>query len=176
MRRGPMILSNLAALLALAAASANAQSLADVARQNRMNKPATPASQKVYTNDNLPTGGDLTILGTPTAAPPSAAAQERPAAPKSARAEAEAKAERDRLEREWRGRFQKQRAAITLLEREAAALDRDIKLRPPGIACATSNLCNEKAAKDQQIEQEKQKLEDLKDELRKAELPDSWAE
>jgi len=80
------------------------------------------------------------------------------------------------LEADWRGRFKKQRDAIQLLEREIAALDREIKLRPAGVACSTSNVCNDKAAQEQQLQQGKQKLEDMKDELRKAELPDSWAD
>jgi hypothetical protein len=172
-----MILLNLAALLALAALSANAQSLADAARRNRMNKPAAPASQKVYTNDNLPTSGALSITSPAAAEPPSSAAPERPAtAPKDAKAEAQAKADRDKLEAEWRGRFKKQRAAIVLLEREIAALDRELKLRPVGVACSYGSLCADKAAQEQQLQQEKQKLEDMKDELRKAELPDSWAD
>jgi hypothetical protein len=171
-----MILSSVAALLALAAISAHAQSLADVARQNRMNKPAAPASQ-VYTNDNLPTSGSLSVPGAAAAEPPSSAAQERPAAAaKDAKAEAQAKAERDRLEAEWRARFKKQRAAIALLEREIAALDRELKLRPAGAACSSGTLCDDKAAQEQQLQQEKQKLEDMKDELRKAELPASWAD
>lgn len=172
-----MILSNVAALLALAALSANAQSLADAARQNRMNKSAATASQKVYTNDNLPTSGALSTARPTAAEQPSIAAQERPAAPaKDAKAEAQTKAERDRLEAEWRGRFKKQRAAIVLLEREIAGLDRELKLRPAAVACSYGTLCADKAANEQQLQQEKQKLEDMKDELRKAELPDSWAE
>jgi len=171
-----MILSSVAALLALAALSAHAQSLADAARQNRMNKSAAPASQ-VYTNDNLPTSGSLSTTGPATAEQPSSAAPERPAAaPKNAKAEAEAKAERDRLEVDWRGRFKKQRDAIVLLEREIAALDRELKLRPAAVACSSGTLCSDKAAQQQQLQQEKQKLEDMKDELRKAELPASWAD
>ena len=179
-----MIFLELAALLALAALSANAQSLADAARRNRMNKPAVPASQ-VYTNDNLPTRGPLSTANTASSASSAAAeqsssavqSQEGPAAaPKDAKTDAKAKAERDKLEAAWRERFKKQRAAITLLEREVAALDRETKLRPAGVACATSNVCNDKTAKEQELQQEKQKLEDMKDELRKAELPDSWAD
>ena len=179
MRRGPIILASVAALLALAALSAYAQSLADVARQNRMHKPAAPASH-VYTNDDLPTSGALSVASPAAADQPSGAAPERsvaPAAPaKDPKAEAQAKAERDRLEADWRGRFRKQRDAITLLQREVAALDREIKLRPAGVACATSNVCNDKAAREQELQQEKQKLDDMKDELRKSELPASWAE
>ena len=176
------MLANLAALLALAALAANAQSLAEAARRNRMSKPAAPASQ-VYTNDNLPTRGPLSTANTassaspPAAEAPSSAAQEEPSAPpKDAKAEAQAKAERDRLELEWRGRFKTQRAAITLLEREIAAIDRELKLRPASVACSSGTLCDDKAAREQQLQQEKQKLEDMRDELRKAELPDSWAD
>ena len=173
-----MILSNLAALLALAALFANGQSLADVARRNRMNKPRAPVSQ-VYTNDNLPTSGPLSTTSPASpavAGQPSSAAQGPATTPKDAKAEAKAKEERDRLEAEWRGRFKKQRAAITLLEREIAALDRELKLRPAAVACASGTLCADKTAQEQQLQQEKQKLEDMKDELRKAELPDSWAD
>lgn len=171
-----MILLTVAALVALAY-SVQAQSLAEAARKNRANKPATPAS-RVYTNDNLPTSGALSITGPTPAEQPSPAAQARAeaAAAKDAEAKAKDKEERDKLEKEWRERFKRQRDTITLVEREDAALDREIKLRPQGVACATTNLCNDKAAKDQQVQQEKQKLEDMKDELRKAGLPDSWAE
>ena len=177
------MLANLAALLALAALAANAQSLAEAARRNRMSKPAAPASQ-VYTNDNLPTRGPLSTAS-PAAAEasssgaeaPSGVSQEEPSAPpKDPKAEAQAKAERDRLELEWRGRFKTQRAAITLLEREIAAIDRELKLRPASVACSSGTLCDDKAAREQQLQQEKQKLEDMRDELRKAELPDSWAD
>ena len=170
-----MILLTVAALIALAH-SARAQSLADAARKNRTNKSATPASH-VYTNDNLPSSGALSITGPAPAEPPSSAesARSAAAAAKSTQNEAKEKEERDKLEKEWRERFKKQRDAITLVEREDAALDREIKLRPQGVACATTNLCNDKTAKDQQVQQEKQKLEDMKDQLRKAGLPDSWA-
>lgn len=175
-----MILLAAAALAALGAQSARAQSqsLADVARRYRASKPAPSPDVKVYTNDNLPTSGALSITGPPPAEPPSPAAQAKAeaAAAKSAEAAAKEKEERDKLEKEWRARFKQQRDAVALVEREDAALDREIKLRPQGVACATTNLCNDKAAKDQQVQQEKQKLEDMKDELRKAGLPDSWAE
>ena len=173
-----MILLTGAALAVLGARPAQAQSLAEAARQYRASKPAPPATGKIYTNDNLPGSGAVSTTGPAPAEPPSSAAMERAAATaaKDAKAEAQAKEERAKLEAEWRGRFKKQRDTIALAEREAAALDREIKLRPAGVACATSNLCNDKASKEQNLAQEKQKLEDMKDQLRKAELPESWAE
>ena len=44
------------------------------------------------------------------------------------------------------------------------------------VACSSGTLCDDKATREQQLQQEKQKLEDMRDELRKAELPDSWAD
>ena len=175
MRRAAIIFL---AAAALGAQSAQAQSLAEVARRYRASKPAPSPDVKVYTNDNLPTSGNVSITGPAPAEPPSAAAQAKAeaAAAKDAQAAAKEKEERAKLEAEWRARFKKQRDVIALVEREAAALDREIKLRPQGVACATTNLCNEMTAKEQQVQQEKQKVEDMKDELRKAELPESWAE
>ena len=145
MHRGLRIFAKLVALLALAALSAPAQSLADAARQNRMNKPATPA-QKVYTNDDLPTSASLNAVGSESPDQSSAPEPRKPAA-KDPKAEAKAAEERAKLEVEWRGRFKTQRAAIALLEREVAALDREVKLRPAAVTCSYGTLCDGKAAK-----------------------------
>jgi hypothetical protein len=51
------------ALLLLAASAASAQSLADYARAARKNKPEPSTASHHYDNDNLPSGGDISVVG-----------------------------------------------------------------------------------------------------------------
>src|SRR4051794_10487405 len=43
--------------------AANGQSLGEAARKARKNKPAPSPAQRVYTNENMPTGGLATVSG-----------------------------------------------------------------------------------------------------------------
>jgi hypothetical protein len=195
----------LAALLTVAAA---AQSLGEYARQQRAQKPPTQAAAKVYTNENLPASGGLTVVGQPEPPPPPPLSPEAAAAAeKTERASAEASSA---LEGEWRVKFFEQNNTISKLYQELSNLSQQKTLgvqpsrcipayqRPgqmagpvgsqhfePGATvpggCVwdwanyqkVSTLFNEKQKSQDEA---KQKLEDMKEELRKAGLPASWTD
>lgn len=181
--RSGMGLLAIAGLLATAAA---AQSLGDYARQQRALKPPTPASAKVYTNDNLPTSGTLSEVTQPAPSPSPASARAAAMAEKGEQKKAE---DQKKLEAEWRGKFAEQKKNIAQLQRELDTLVRGNKLRqaayqhdavaqmhPAEFAEANQKDQVDIAAKQQALDDAKQKLEDMTEELRKAGLPGSWAE
>jgi DNA repair exonuclease SbcCD ATPase subunit len=178
----------LLALAGLLATAAAAQSLGEYARQQRAQKPATPAGAKVYTNDNLPTSGGLSEVGRLEPPPPP------PLSPRAAAAEQRAvqkKAEEQKsLEVEWRAKFTEQKKNIAQMQRQLDLFVRENLLRQaaysantaerlqhaPQFAEADQRYQAEITEKQQALDEAKQKLENMKDELRKADLPGSWAE
>ncbi len=174
-------------LAGLWTATAAAQSLGEVARQQRAQKPPTPVNVKVYTNDNLPTSGGLSEVGQPAPSPSPASAKATAAVEKAEKASTE---ERTRLEAEWRAKFAEQKKNIAQMQRELDNLIRENKLRQRAhfynaneqlqrsaeFAAANQRYEAEIAEKQSSLDQAKQKLEDMKEDLRKAGLPASWAE
>ena len=173
-------------LTGLLAAPAAAQSLGEYARQQRAKKPATPAGVKEYTNDNLPTSGALSSVGQPSAAPASTGAS-------SSTADADAGQDRSKQEAEWKNKFAAQRQVIATLEREIDVAGREngsrqaqtqttsqdlgSRLRNPVLwAAENKKYQDEIEGKKKELEAARQKLEDMKDDLRKAGLPGGWAE
>ena len=188
-----MKISRVLAAIALASAlavCAQAQSLGDQARENRASKPEAPQS-KVFTNDNLPTSGGITIVGAPD--PPPAAAPKGKAAASSApanpggppSAEDQAKAA-DKIKED----VQKQKDQIAQLEHELDIATREWKLRqaayyadagnqlrdPKAWADAERHYNDETSQKQQAIADAKQKLDDLQEQARKSGLPSSAVE
>ena len=177
----------LLALAGLLATVAAAQSLGDYARQQRAKKPAAPAGAKVYTNDNLPTSGILSEVGQLAPAP-------EPVSPKAAAAaqkvEQEKAEEQKNLEAQWRAKVTEQKRNIAQIQRELDIFVRESKLRQIANGSDTAAQMYqagrlreaeqkdqaEVAEKQQALDAAKQKLEDMKDELRKAGLPASWGE
>ena len=104
------------ALTGLLAMTAPAQSLGEIARQQRAQKPSTTASVKQYTNDNLPTSGGLSEVGQPT--PPTSAK----AAAAEEKADQKKKEDRSKLENEWKAKFAEQKNNISVLQRELGVL------------------------------------------------------
>ena len=175
------------AMAGLLATVAAAQSLGDYARQQRAQKPATPAGAKVFTNDNLPTSGMISEVGRldPTPAPIS------PKAAAAAQAAEQKKADEMKdLETQWRARFKEQKANIAQIQRDLDILVRENRLRQAAYKNSTAQQAygaSEFAASDQKYQAEiadkqqtlddgKQKLEQMKDQLRQAGLPAAWAE
>ncbi|HXE90139.1 MAG TPA: hypothetical protein VNK82_04160 [Terriglobales bacterium] len=163
------------------------QSLGDIARQERQKKRPPAPSAKVYTNENLPTTTTISEVGPAPAAP---AAREA-ASPAAAAAQAAPSGEdQAKQEAEWKKRFQEQKDAIALLERELDVLKRENKLRAATFYADAGNRLRDEAKyaaedrkyqaqtaeKEQQLAAAKQKLEDMREELRKAGLPASWGE
>ena len=176
----------LLALAGLLATVAAAQSLGEYARRQRAMKPATPAA-KVYTNDNLPTSGSMSEVSRLVPPPPPPLSPQAAAAEQ--RAEQQKAEERKSLEAEWRGRFAEQKKNVAQLQRELDILIREDRLRQSAFSVSPERLQGsaqfaqdeqryqaEIADKRQALDEAKQKLEKMKDELRQANLPASWAE
>jgi len=176
------------ALAGLLASPAAAQSLGEYARQQRARKGPTPASVKEYTNDNLPTSGALSTVSRSSAASASTSASTG-----GSKADAEPEKDRSKLEAEWRARFTEQKSVISKLQRELDVAVREnssrqaqtqtnsqdlgARLRNPVLwASENKKYQDEVDGKKKELEEAKQKLEDMKDELRRADLPNTWAD
>ena len=177
----------LLALAGLLTATAAAQSLGDYARQQRAKKPPTSEGVKEYTNDNLPTSGGLSTSSPGAGAPDSTSAS---ASASKSKADAAAQKDTGKLEADWRAKFAKQKSEISQLQREldVATKERNLMVadyyRRPAENLQRSKTFAETdqknqaeiAEKKQALADAQQKLEDMKEELRKAGLPGSWAD
>lgn len=180
----------LVATAGLLATAAAAQSLGEYARQQRAQKPPTPASVKVYTNDNLPAPGGQGEGGPATASPTAASAKTSAEAEKTEKKAAE---DRSKLEAEWRAKFAEQKNHIAMLERELKlpGVDNNMKLTAlysglydPKVAQNPAHTVgqddtkykSEIEEKKKALEEAKEKLEGMKDQLRRDGLPNSWAD
>ena len=156
------------------------QSLGDAARQARKNKQAEPA-KKVITNDDLApakSGSDTSSSSSQAAAPAADASKEKSSDDK-AKLSGDDQA---KLDKEWQDKISAQKDQIALLERELDVLQRENKLRAASYyADAGNRLRDEKkyaeedrkyqddiAAKQKAIDDAKTKLEQMKDDARKA--------
>jgi hypothetical protein len=177
----------LVAMAGLLATAAAAQSLGEYARQQRAQKPPTPATVRVYTNDNLPGSGSVSEAGQ------SAASSSAASAKAAEKGEQQKDEDRSKLEAEWRKRFAEQKDHIAMLERELKLprVENNMKLTAlysglydPKVAQNPAHTVAEEDTKykseleekKKALEEAKQKLEDMKDELRRAGLPASWAD
>lgn len=184
--QGSLALLVLAGLLTAGAA---AQSLGEYARQQRAKKGPAPAYVKEYTNDNLPTAGALSTSSA-SSATTSASSSADSGQPKG---DADSAKDRGKLEEEWRARFTEQKNVIATLERELAVAEREnssrqsqtqtnsqdlgSRLRNPVLwAAENKKYQDEVDGKKKELEAARQKLEDMKDDLRKAGLPNTWAD
>ena len=174
------------ALAGLLATPAAAQSLGEYARQQRAKKPPAAQGVKEYTNDNLPTSGTLTTVGQTSTASTSPGAG-------SSKAEADSGKDRTKQEAEWKAKFAEQKSVIAKLQREldvatqennnrqaqaqVNTYDVGARLRNPVLfAAENKKYQDEIEGKKKELEAAKQKLEDMKDDLRKAGLPNTWAD
>jgi hypothetical protein len=162
-------------LLAGLTALAGAQSLGDYARQQRAQKAATSAGAKVYTNDNLPTSGGLSEVGKASA----------PAASSASASQDEGKPEdRGKQGEEYRARAKELKDRIAMLQSEIQIRKDELNWRPLTAALQYDKRISEDdqkrrteiADKEKELAAERQKLEDLRDELRRKDLPRSWAD
>ena len=184
--RGAFVLLTLAGVLTAIAA---AQSLGEYARQQRAKKGPAPAAVKEYTNDNLPTSGGLGTISTSAATTAGSASS---SAAKGAN-DADSDKERSKLEEEWRAKFKEQKNVIATLQRELDVAQREnssrqaqtqsnsqdlgARLRNPVLwASENKKYQDEVDGKKKDLDAAKQKLEDMKDDLRKAGLPNTWAD
>jgi len=169
----------------LLAGTLAAQSLGDLAREARKNKKPTAPATKVYTNDDLPATTTISV-GDASAAPAAAA----DSSGKTAKAGAASIEDRSKLEAEWRAKFAEQNKLIAQLEREVDVLVRENKLRAATFyADARNRLLDEKkyaeddrkyqadiAAEQRELLAARDKLENMRQELRRAGLSSSVAD
>jgi hypothetical protein len=187
-----MTISRVLAGITIASAfaiAAQAQSLGDQARNLRAEKPETPQS-KVFTNDNMPTSGGITVVGAPVAPPPAATASTATKAAGPSAAAAPAAEDPGKAAAKLKEDVDKQKAEIAQLERELDIATREWKLRqaayyadagnqlrdPKAWADAERKYNDETTQKQQALTDAKQKLDDMQEQARKAGLPSSAVE
>ena len=177
--RSSTLMGVLVALLALAAGSAHAQSLGDVARKEQARRKGVNAPAKVYTNDNLERVD-------PPSAPSSAVPQAEPVPAVSAPDVPAATTEAPRDEKYWRGRLNAARAALSRAQIFQEALqsrinalsadfvNRDDPAQRSVIATDRQNALAELDRVKQEIVQHQKAIGDIQEEGRRAGVPAGW--
>jgi hypothetical protein len=184
-------------------ASSAGQSLGDYARQVRKEPDAKP-KKKVFDNDNLPKEDKLSVVGNAPApgAEAAAPAESKPAeSANAAPAKAEAgappadtskmdQAQKEAAWKQWGDRLKAQQETIDLLTRELDVAQREYQIRAAAMYGDVGNRLRNSADWDKQdaqykqqiadkqkaLDDAKQKLEDLREEARKAGVPSSVRE
>jgi hypothetical protein len=159
--------------------------LGDYARKVRKDPAAAKAKPKVFDNDNLPTEDKLSIVGQPVAAnasPNPAGDKDKDAASKAADDD---QAKREAAWKDWQSKLAAQKATIDLATRELDVLQREYQLRAAAFYGDAGNRIRNSAQWDKQdaeykgkiadkqkaADDAKQKLDDMKEEARKAGVP-----
>ena len=192
-----------ATLVGISASFAGAQSVAEAARETRKEK---KAHAKVVTNDTLPPQETISVVGQPAPASDSAeSASDNNASDQAANKDQnkdaktsnkktdEDKSDAAKFQEEmdgWKKRLAAQKDSISLLERELDVVQREYRLRAAAFYADAGNRLRSQAdwdkmdrdykdkidSKQKQVDDAKQKLSDLKDEARKARMPNSVSE
>jgi hypothetical protein len=188
------------------AATAQSDSLAEMARQKRKEKAGQPTASpaRVFTNDNLPRTDKLSTVGPEqpetsvatneqmaesNAAAHADAAKSDGSASASASATDTAKA-REAAWAEWRKKINAQKDVVDLLQRELDVQQREYRLKAAAFYADAGNRLRNSAQWDQQdskykeqseekqksLDEAKQKLDDMREEARKAGVPASYTE
>jgi len=164
--------------------------VADAARKAREAKKETPKPKKVYTDDDVKTGAPQ-----PAAAPASAPvdASEKAAAKTGAAVDAaktvdDSKKEDPNGAAAWRKRFQAQRDKIAKAEKELDILGRELEkaqveyypdpqkaMKQQNTRADVNAISSKIDAKKNELEQLRQGLSDLEDQLRKSGGDPGWA-
>jgi chromosome segregation ATPase len=157
------------------------QSLAEAARKARERKQAEGQQKpKVFTNDNLPAGGTVNVVGS------------EPGTTQDTKQEGEGTEAQTRTpergEQYWRGRFAEARKQLADAEKELDILQRELNLMNMQYYADPQKTLNEELqrtainehrakieAKQAEVARLKQGLEDLERELRAAGGPPGWA-
>lgn len=165
------------------APSAQQESLADAARRAREQKKDTPKQAKVFDNDNIPKRGGISAVGEEPSPTPAAEAADANAPAEATKSDKNAPSE----EKKWRDRFAKlnhkleqDQADLDVMQRELGVLDLQYYNDP--VKAMQQNLTrtdiNEKtakiAAKQKQIDADKQAISEAQDDLRKAGGDPGW--
>jgi hypothetical protein len=180
-----VILSGLSlAALPVLAQQQSGDPVADAARRSREQKKAAPKPKKVYTDDDIKPAAASSEAG---AAAGGGGAQATPDNAQGA-ASAGTGTGKDDAETTWRKRFADQRGKIAAAEKELDILQREAEkaqvqyYNDPQKALMEQNTRKEINDKDAKIEQKKQdianlkqQLSDMEDELRKSGGDPGWA-
>jgi hypothetical protein len=172
-------------------------SLADYARQVKKDSPQPKSRPKVFDNDNLPKNDKLSIVGEQPAVAADKSSEAKPADPagnvpaatdkksptetKAAATEDE-QAKRQAALKEWQQKLTAQKDQIDLIDRELDVLRREYQVRAAVFYADAGDRLRNSAAWDKQdtqykqqiadkqkaLEDAKQKLEDMREDARKA--------
>jgi hypothetical protein len=154
-------------------------SLAAAARRTREQKKDIPKPAKVFDNDNIPTQGGVSTVGSSSSAPSGESNAATPA-PGAAPAASGEKFWRDKFDT-LRHKLDQDQADLDVMQRELGVLNMQdysdpMKTMQQGL---TRSDINDKTAaietKKKQIEADKQAITDAEDDLRKAGGDPGWA-
>jgi hypothetical protein len=170
-----------AALMAIPlGALAQTQSLGQAARQLRREK--HPQATRVYTNDDIASARESSAAATPAAGEAAKPAAKEGGAEEAKGGPAITAGEVAKLNAEWQAKVTDQKKAISQLERELDVAQREYKLRTATYYADAGNALRdpklwaeaarkyeaEIADKQKQLNEAKQKLEQIQEEARKA--------
>jgi hypothetical protein len=165
--------------------SPNQPPLGDYARKIRKDPVATKAKPKVFDNDNLPTEDKLSVVGQKPSADAAAAA---PTDDKDAAAKPDDEQAKKQAEwKGWQNKLTAQKDSIDLAARELDVLQREYQLRAAAMYADAGNRIRNSGQWDKQdaeykqkiadkqkaVDDAKAKLDDMKEEARKAGVPSS---
>lgn len=168
-------------LLLFSAAAIAQQSLGEAARQARKNKPAEP-STRVITNEDIGAPPARSETSTETSSSSTATSTTNPGATAAKPNGPSSADEQAKLDQQWKEKFSAQKDKVALLERELDVLQRENKLRAAALYGDAGNRLrnpqqyaeddrkyrDQVAAKQKAIDEAKSKLNDMRDEARKA--------
>jgi hypothetical protein len=166
-------------------------SLGDYARKVRKDPGSAKAKPKVFDNDNLPVDDKLSIVGQPPAPNDAGAAaadskdkdKDKDAA--AAKPAADEQAKKQAAWKAWQDKLTAQKDAIDLASRELDVTQREYELRAAAMYADVGNRMRNATQWDKEeaeykqkiadrhkaVDDAKQKLEDMKEEARKAGVP-----
>jgi hypothetical protein len=186
----PVVAQSPASSSAPGQSSPDQSSLGDYARKVRKD-PAAKAKPKVFDNDNLPMDDKISVVGQPATVAAAdttdkpANADSKDAAAKTAASADDEKAKKQAAWKAWQDKLAAQKDAIDLAGRELDVTTREYQLRAAVMYADTGNRLRNStqwdkedaeykqkiADKQKAVDDGKQKLDDMKEEARKAGVP-----
>lgn len=182
------------AVAALAQQASSNVSLGDAARRARASRPAS-APVRVYTNDNLPTQGSISTNTAGTLAKDSSSASSSgDAAAAGDKSDAPAPGDdlnaRAKVEQEWRKKIGDQKSKVEQLQKQVEDLDRQMRMQGTINAMGSAGCLQDQKkcddamkayqdqmnSKKQDLQAAQDKLDGMREELRRAGLPGSWGD
>lgn len=162
----------LSALLCFGVIALAQQSLGDAARDLKKKKGEEKKQTRTYTNDNLPTSSTISVIGTQAPA-------ENAAAKDADKSASSGKKEEDiaKPQGEWRQRIAGAKKEVAELQADLDLLRRQNRARAGlywGLTDAEKRMKEDEAdvaEKQKQLDAAKQRLDDLRDQGRKAGMP-----